>query len=75
MGLWQLLFGDDEPTVDTVQGGTHTSNPTSTTEPTIKIERTDADGSTRTITINTGGGNYNERIEGDYIQGGGNTIN
>lgn len=43
------------------------NRPTSTTEPTV-IRRVDADGSTRMI-INTQGGNYNERIEGDYIQG------
>lgn len=70
--FWTFFFADDnvtEPTVDTVPGGTHTDNPTATTEPERVVERTDANGSTRTITINTGGGNYNEHIAGDYIQG------
>jgi VCBS repeat-containing protein len=69
MKLWSILFSDSEPTVDTVPGGSQTNNPTSTTQPKIIVERTDANGSSRTITINIEGGNYNERIEGDYIQG------
>lgn len=70
MGLWQFFFADDnvtEPTVNTVPGGTNTGNPTSTSKPTV-IHRTDANGSSRTV-INLEGGNYNEVVRGDYIQG------
>lgn len=70
MSFWTFLSGQDDDTVkavDTVPSGTHTENPTSSKQPTVVI-RTDADGSVRTI-INTHGGNYNERINGDYIQG------
>ena len=71
MSFWTFLAGKGEGEaveveVDTVPGGTHTEEPTSTEKPTV-IVRTDADGSVRTI-INTNGGNYNERIEGNYIQ-------
>lgn len=78
MSFWSFFFADDnviEPTVETLPGGTHTESPTSTTQPKIVVERTDANGSTRTIAINTGGVNYNERIEGDCIQVKGQRIN
>jgi hypothetical protein len=45
MNLWNILFGDSEPTVDTVSGGSHTENPISTHS---------------TITINTKDDNYDE---------------
>lgn len=69
MSLWKTVsdFFNVEDENDTVESGTHPQQPTSSERPDVRV-RTDADGSIRMI-INTNGGNYNERIDGDYIQG------